>query len=116
MLTNEAKKQILTSVLEIVENISDQEYQKRVWIRGEPPGTDFDETVNLFADIGDPILENYQDCGITDNQYQISKKFRGKFEAFSEENGLPAAFIDTPEWNEITELAKKVLQAFDYQK
>jgi len=109
------KKQIIETFISIVRHIADKEYQRKAWIRGEPPGTDFDETVNLFADIGDPILKNYQDYEITDNQYQILKKFRDKFEAFWEENGLPAAFIDTPEWNEITDMAKKVLQAFDYQ-
>jgi hypothetical protein len=40
------RKQILASILETIKGISDKEYQKRVWIRGE--GTevdDFDETL-----------------------------------------------------------------------
>ena len=109
------RKQIMETFFSVINHIADKEYQKRAWICGKPPGTDFDETVNLFADISDPILKNYQDYGITDNQYQILKKFRAKFEIFWEENSLPAAFIDTPEWHEITEMAKKVLQAFNYK-
>lgn len=114
MLTNDSKKYILNEYLRIIHHISDKQYQKRAWIKGEPPGTDFDETVCQFADIGDPILENYQDFGITDSQYQILRKFRDIFGAFWEENGWPPKFIDTPEWNEITEMAKEVLKAFHY--
>ena len=115
MLTKEARKKILQSFLETIEWISDKEYQRRAWIRGEPPGTDFDETVNFFFDDGDPLLEHYKDFGITDSQYQILKKFRDRFYDFSRKNDWPPFFIDTPEWNEIVEMAKEVLQAFDYR-
>jgi hypothetical protein len=114
MLTNESKKYILNEYLRIIHHISDKQYQERAWIKGEPPGTDCDETVCQFADIGDPILENYQDFGITDSQYQILRKLRDIFGAFWEENGWPPKFIDTPEWDEIIEIAKEVLKAFHY--
>ena len=56
MLTNESKKQILEFFLEIVEGISDKDYQGRVWIRGEGPECDdFDETVCNFFQDGDGI-------------------------------------------------------------
>lgn len=100
----------------VISSIADKEYQKRAWIRGECPGTDFDETVCQYADIGDPILENYQDFGITDIQYRILRKLRDKFGAFWDTNGCPSKFIDTPEWNEITEMAKEALHAFGYTK
>jgi len=116
MLTNDSKKYIVYEYLRIIHHISDKQYQKRAWINGEPPGTDFDETVCQFADIGDPILENYQDFGITDSQYQILRKFRDVFGAFWEENGWPPKFINTPEWNEITEMAKEVLKYFNYEE
>ena len=91
------KKQILTSVLETIEGISNKEYQKRVWIRGEGPEVDdFDETCcNFFGD-GDPLLENYKDFEITESQYQLLKKFRDNFRTFSDENDWPQIFIDTP--------------------
>lgn len=116
MLTDEGRKKILQSLLETIEYISDKDYQRRAWIRGEPPGTDFDETVNYFFLNGDGILEKYKDFKITDDQYQILKKFRDRFSAFSDEHSYEPEFIDTPEWNEITEMAQKVLQIFDYQK
>lgn len=115
------RKQILTSVLETIEGISDKEYQKRVWIRGEGPEVDdFDETCcNFFGD-GDPLIENYKDFGLTDKQYHLLVKFRDEFDAFcygpALKHYLPEEFIDTPEWARIMEMAKEVLKAFNYQK
>ena len=117
MLTNKARKQILISVLETIWCISDKQYQKRVWIQGKGLEVDdFDETCcNFFGD-GDPLIKSYKDFGLSSNQYFLLKKFRDKFRAFSDENYYPHQFIDHPEWQEITEIAKDVLKAFDYKK
>jgi hypothetical protein len=111
------RKQILISVLETIECVSNKNYQKRVWIRGEGPEVDdFDETCcNFFGD-GDPLLENYKEFGITENQYQILKKFRDKFRTFSDDNYWPPEFIETPEWAAIMNLANDVLKTFNYSK
>jgi hypothetical protein len=114
MLRKEVAKRMLSNLLEIISDFSDKDYQKKAWLYGELPGTDFDETVCQFIDIGDPILDNYKDCEINNSQYQILKKFRYKIGVFAEENSWPPKFIDTPEWNEITEMAKEVLKAFHY--
>jgi len=116
MLTNEEKKQILISVLDTVESISDKEYQKKVWILGKGPEVeDFDEICcNFFGD-GDPLLENYKDFGLTKSQYLVLKKFRNIFRTFSNNDYNPYDFIDTPEWQKITEFAKDVLIAFDWK-
>lgn len=117
MLTNEDKKQILESFLETIEGISDKDYQKRIWIRGEGPEVDdFDETVCHFFQEGDGIIEKYKDFGLTERQHQLLKKFRSQFKTFSDENDIPEEFIDTPEWAKITNLANEVLKAFNYQK
>jgi hypothetical protein len=117
MLTDKAKKQILESFLETIEGVSDKEYQKRVWIRGEGPECDdFDETVCHFSQEGDGIIAKYKDFGLTEYQYQILKKFRDKFKAFWKKNDLPQEFIDTPEWANIMDSAKEVLQAFNFKK
>lgn len=108
------KKYVLNEYVRYIHHISDKEYQKKTWIRGELPGTDFDETVCQFVDIGDPILANYKDFGITNDQYQMLKKFRNKFGAFWEANNWPSQFIDTLEWNEVVEMAKEVLCAFTH--
>jgi hypothetical protein len=117
MLTDEDRKYILNEHLRNIYHISDKEYQRRVWIQGKGPECDdFDETCCHFFDDGDPMLENYKDFSITDNQYQILKRFRDRFRSFSDDNYWPPKFIDTPEWNEITEMAKTVLKAFNYSK
>lgn len=35
---------------------------------------------------------------------------------FSDNNNWPQKFIDTHQWNEITEMAKEVLKAFNYEE
>jgi hypothetical protein len=117
MLTNEDRKQILISVLETIRDISDTEYQKRIWILGEGPEEDsFDDVVNYFFDEVDGILESHKDFSITVSQYRVLKKFRDQFEEFSDNNDFPEQFIDTPEWERIIKMAKEVLGAFNYQK
>lgn len=117
MLTQEAKQQILTSILEIVDNISDKDYQIRIWIKGEGPEVDdLDETCcNFFGD-GDPLLENYRDFGLTESQYLFLKGFRDQFRTFSDTHYHPSEFIDTPEWGKIMEMAKNTLKAFNYKR
>ena len=116
LITDENRKNILNEYLRRVYHVSDKECQRRVWIRGEGPECDdFDETCCHFFDDGDPVLENYKDFWITDGQYQVLKKFRDKFRIFSDDAYCPLKFIDTPEWDEITEMAKEVLKAFDWQ-
>ncbi len=110
------KEQILNSFLENLAGISDKEYQKRVWIRAEGPECDdFDEAVCDFFDLGDYIFNDYKSYGITKDQYKVLVKFRHAFEVFSDENNWPQDFIDTPEWEEIMNMAKDVLKAFYYQ-
>ena len=106
------RKQIVQTFLGIVNHISDKDYQKRAWIKGEE--ADFDETCCVFFGIGDSIIEKYKDFEITEDQYQLLKKFRDELEKFSDNNDLPQLFIDTPEWTKITLMAKKVLEVFNY--
>lgn len=109
------RKQIMETFLRIIHHISDKEYQKRVWIKGEGPEVDdFDETVCHFSQEGDGILEKYKDFGLSEDQYKLLRKFHGEFKTFADENYLESEFIDTPEWERITQMAKDVLEAFKY--
>ena len=108
------KKKILETFIRMVDHISDKEYQKRAWIKGEE--ADFDEAVCLFFGDGDPILENYKDFGLTESQYKPLKKLRDEFRIFADKNDIPEEFIDTPEWNKITNLAKESLKKFNTQR
>jgi hypothetical protein len=113
-LSDENKKQILWGFIDIFTRISNKEYQKRIWIKGEGPEVDdFDDTVCDFFGECDSILENYKDFGITDNQYDLLVGFRDEFERFSRRHDLPPDFIEYPEWGKITEMAKEVLKAFN---
>ncbi len=113
MLTNEARKQIMTAFIQIISDISDKEYQTRAWIRGEGPnGIDFDETCIIFSNYADDIIDKYKEFGLTESQHEILKDFRDQFDAFSSNNYWPPEFIDTPEWDRIVEIANNVLKAF----
>jgi hypothetical protein len=117
MQTDEDRRYILYEFLRTIWGISDIEYQKRVWIRGEGPECDdFDETVCYFFDICDFILNKYPEYGITEKQYELLKEFKNDFRFFEENNFLPQKFIDTHEWKEIMEKAKTVLKAFNFVK
>lgn len=110
------RRQIMKTFVRIVEHLADKNYQKRIWIRGEGPEVDdFDETVCHFFQEGDGIMEKHQDFGLTEPQYQMLKKFRDQFKIFADQNDYPSEFINTPEWEEITQMAKEVLKAFNYQ-
>ncbi len=109
------RKQILETVLEIIRDISDKDYQRRVWIREEGPEVDdFIETVCVFSSQGDGVIKEFKEFGLTDSQCQIFKRFRDHFHAFAADNDWPHLFIDTPEWTKITEEAKEVLKAFNH--
>lgn len=108
------RKQIMETFIRMIGHLSNKEYQKRAWIKGEE--ADFDEFVCIFFGDGDPILENYKDFGLTEAQYKLLKKFRDKFRVFADTTDLPEEFIDTPEWGKIMEMAKETLRAFDYKK
>ena len=117
MLTNEDRKQILNSVLDTVECISDKEYQKRVWIDGKGPEVDdFDETCCFFFGDVDPLLLRYRDFGLSKSQYLILQKLRNEFRIFSDNYDHPCEFICSPEWEQIMKIAKQVLHEFDYKK
>ncbi len=110
-------KQVMDTFLSIIEHISDVEYQKRIWIRGEGPECDdFVDTVCDFFDVGDPALKDYKNFGITDTQYRLLVQLRDAFETFAEENHFPEEFISSPEWNRIVEMAKGALESFGYRK
>ena len=115
-LTNEDRFNILNFLLERVSNISDKEYQKRIWVEEKGPEVDFfEDAVCDFFQEAEGILECYDAFGLTKEQYQALKDFRDKFESFSDKNFFPERFINSPEWDEITKMAKEVLKVFNYQ-
>ena len=111
------RKQILEGFLSDIADISDKEYQRRIWIRAEGPECDdFIEIVCRYSNAAESMFEKYKEYGLTDIQLSVLKKFHDEFRKFWIDNDLPQLFIDTPEWTKITIMAKEVLQAFGYQK
>ena len=109
--------QIMKFLLEIINDLTDKEYQIRVWINGEGPEVDsFDDAVCNFFQEGDAVIENYKKFHITNKQVEILQNFRDKFDFFCDNNDYPEEFIDLPEWEEIIAHAKEVLKAFDYNQ
>ena len=114
---NEVRKTILEGFLITVCIISDKSFQERIWIRGEGPEVhSFDDGVNDFFDLGECIFDRYEEYNLTEQQQEILEAFRKKFETFADNNDFPQEFIDTPEWEEIMNMAKEVLKAFNFQK
>jgi hypothetical protein len=117
-LSKDEKKQILKTFIEVFERIADKSYQMRIWIQGQGPECDdFDETVNYLFLEGDNIVECYNYFGIKENQHSLLKNFLVAFKRFSRTIGrerIPEDFIDSPEWTEITKMAKEVLKAFNW--
>ena len=74
-LGNKDRKYILREFLRGVHHLTDKEYQKRVWIRGEGPECDdLSETACYFFDEVDLILKQPESFRITENQYKELKK------------------------------------------
>lgn len=111
------RKQIMETFLSILDNISDKEYQERVWIRGEGPECDdFTETVCHFGQEGDAIIEECNEFGITPVQLNILMRFRDVFSTFPRKYDLPEEFINSSEWESVVMMAKEVLKAFNYTR
>ena len=109
------RQQILVGFLENLWRIADKNYQRRVWIEARGPEChSFDDAICDFFGDGEGILEKYREFGLTDTQHKVLEIFTEKFQMFSDNNDFPELFIDTSEWNEITEMAKEVLKAFNY--
>ena len=106
------KKHKVLAVLELVQRVSDTNYQIRVWIKGMGPEcNDFDETVNFFFDLEVGLVEKYEEYEMTDQQRDIFKKFRDLFDEFSEDHDFGPHF-DVIKWDVIVGLATDVLKAF----
>ena len=107
------RKTRMDELLFEIKGISDKEYQRRVWIRGEGPEVDdFDEAVIRYSHAADMFFKEYKECDVSDMQFNLIMQFHTQFKKFWQDNDLPQMFIDTPQWTKITNLAKNVLKSF----
>jgi hypothetical protein len=115
------RSQVLNSFIQNISCLANEKYQEKVWVLAEGPEyDDIDDTVCDFFDDGNPILENYKEYGITENQYKLLmilneklRKFTDAFRVYSSAQ-TTAQLLKLPQWQEIREISKKVLTAFNY--
>ena len=116
------KFNILKGFLGVIYNISDAEYQERIWVKGlGPECSNFDETMcNFFDDYNaEEIVINYKDYGISQKQYKVLLNFFNILNEYSDntpEIVNDKEVLENPEWAKIRKIAKKVLEAFYYKK
>ena len=119
------RTEILEGFLTNIYRFSDKEYQERVWIRAEGPEWDHpEESYNCFADSYEPIFEEYEKYNFSEKQYKLIQKlkdklyeFRKKFPDILNPSTLEdlKKTMDLPEWQNIRNLAKEILESFDYK-
>ncbi len=114
------KQQILKCFLETVAEISDEDFQERIWVKGlGPECSSFEEAICHFFDDGEPILKNYKEFKITDKQYEEVIQLCDELQKYCDK--VPVVVndqevLEDPEWGKIIKIAKEVLEAFDYKK
>ena len=117
------RKQILEEFLNNIFRLSDEKYQERVWVKAEGPEcNEIDDAVCDFFDDGDPILEEHKDFRITEHQYKLLMILHKKLRAFTDAFDVYSPYrsteklIQLPQWQEIRNIAKKVIRTFDFKK
>ena len=118
-LNNMARKQIIKTFITTISNVASEEYRDRVWIEGKGPECDdYDEFINYFLDESEAILKRYKEFGITEDQYNLLKKFEKEIRDFHDlpnKSYFPVVFLKSFEWKKIMEIAKEVLKTFHYK-
>ena len=91
------RNRILQQFLTLISDISDKEFQMRVWIKAiGPECIDFDETCDYFFVEGVDVIKNYKDYGITEHQEKLLTSLEKIFDAFIDDHlEEPIEFINT---------------------
>jgi hypothetical protein len=111
----------LKKLISVVKDISDKEYQERVWLRGEGPEVDsWEEMICRFFDDydGDNFVDNHMaPAGLSENQQQSLRSFRDELDAYSErikDDYSLQTILNDPDWQRIRDVtAKQTLQCFE---
>jgi hypothetical protein len=113
----------LKNLISVVKVIADQEYQERVWLRGEGPQVDsWDEMICRFFDDydGDNFVDNHMaTAGLSECQQQSLRALRDALNAYSDRIGDEyslQAILNDPAWQDIRDgIAKETLHCFQGQ-
>ena len=114
------KEGVLKRFLETIFEISDKDFQERIWIKGlGPECSSFEEAICDFFDDLEPIFKNYKEFEITDAQYEKVIQLRDELQKYCDkvpEIVNEEEILSDPAWDKIIEEAKEVLKTFDYKK
>ena len=120
MEINIDRRRMLKGFLENIACISDERYQAKTWIRAEGPECDdIDDSICDFFDDGDLLFKKHKDFGISEIQYKKLMLLYQKLRVFADTYDVYNPYkcteklIQLPQWQEIRDLAKKVLVAFN---
>jgi len=110
------KEDWLNAIEEFLEELSDEEFQRRVWVRGEGPEvsshTEF--MCGLFDDYSfDSFLdESWSEFGFSQNLHDQLQKIRTQLNQYLEQHPLleDAAIVDDPSWREISQMGAIALK------
>lgn len=106
---------LLSLLLEAIEEISNSEFQDRVWVQGiGPECSSFDEAICGFFDDAQAgyILEYPDKFGLTTEQANVLREFFIVLSSFSDktpENTPAAEIVKDPRWQTIKEKAEQAL-------
>lgn len=95
----------------LLRSMSDIDYQKRVWLRGEGPEVDsYCEFVNNFYSDFQYLFRESETYNLTKAQTKQLQKLYDEFDKFKHTYYDEYEFIDSPEWKEMRELTAETLK------
>jgi len=117
------RKQILEEFLKNIVRLVEEQYQESVCVRIEGPEcNDIDDAVGDFFEEGGPILEKYKEFDITSTQLNALWTLHRELSEFTDMEGICNPYKSTeklvqmPKWQEIRNLAKQVLEEFNFHQ
>ena len=101
-------------LIEVIKDLQDEDYQKRIWVLGEGPECDsFGEAINSFFDYYDSLKDELQSekYGLRKKEIAMIHSLAEKLEQYCEitptSPDVKKVFKD-PKWQEIRNFAKQV--------
>lgn len=111
---NQIEKDIKNFLVSVIKEISDQEFQERIWLRGEGPEiSSADELFcNFFDDINiEEVMKNYKKYEISNSQLNLLQKLYKLMREYSDNSPItldPIVVLSDPKWQKIREFANEV--------
>jgi hypothetical protein len=106
----------INSIVTVLEEFASQEFQKRVWLRGEGPEvSSYEEVVNRFFDdyaINELIDVEWRQAGLTEEVRKTLTTFRNTLEEFNELVPVlphPKDILRNSKWPQVRKAAQDTL-------